>query len=95
MITVKPFAALRPAEKPEKTAALPYDVMNSDEAGKMAAGNPASFLHIDKPEIDLPPAQICTRRKFTPRPKKILNASSKKKFLYRKKNRVFTSTRKL
>jgi len=55
MITIKPFKALRPAERPEKTAALPYDVMNSDEARQMAAGNPRSFLHIDKPEIDLPP----------------------------------------
>ncbi|MCL2888687.1 MAG: DUF1015 family protein [Elusimicrobia bacterium] len=55
MITVKPFKALRLAQKPEKTAALPYDVMSSDEAKVMASGNPASFLHIDKPEIDLPP----------------------------------------
>jgi len=36
-------------------AALPYDVMSSDEARQMAAGNPYSFLHVDKAEIDLKP----------------------------------------
>jgi uncharacterized protein (DUF1015 family) len=57
MATLKPFAALRP--KPELAAQiceLPYDVMSSDEARAMAAGNPLSFLHVSKPEIDLPRA---------------------------------------
>lgn len=56
MATLKPFAALRP--KPELAAQiceLPYDVMSSEEARAMAAGNPLSFLHVSKPEIDLPP----------------------------------------
>ncbi len=56
MATVKPFAALRP--KPELVARiceLPYDVMSSDEARAIAAPNPLSFLHVSKPEIDLPP----------------------------------------
>ncbi len=56
MATIKPFAALRP--KPELAAQiceLPYDVMSSDEARQLAAGNPLSFLHVSKPEIDLPP----------------------------------------
>jgi uncharacterized protein (DUF1015 family) len=56
MATLKPFAALRP--KPELAAQiceLPYDVMSSEEARQMAADNPLSFLHVSKPEIDLPP----------------------------------------
>src|ERR1700744_338969 len=56
MATIKPFAALRP--KPELAAQiceLPYDVMSSAEAREMAAGNALSFLHVSKPEIDLPP----------------------------------------
>jgi uncharacterized protein (DUF1015 family) len=56
MATLKPFAALRP--KPELAARiceLPYDVMSSDEARDIAADNPLSFLHVSKPEIDLPP----------------------------------------
>ena len=55
MATLKPFAALRP--QPELAAQiceLPYDVMSSDEAREMAAGKPLSFLHVSKPEIDLP-----------------------------------------
>jgi len=53
---VKPFAALRPqpAMAPQ-ICELPYDVMSSDEARQIAAGNPLSFLHVSKPEIDLPP----------------------------------------
>lgn len=56
MATLKPFAALRP--KPElagQICELPYDVMSSEEARQIAAGNPLSFLHASKPEIDLPP----------------------------------------
>ncbi len=56
MATIKPFAALRP--KPElalRICELPYDVMSSEEARRTAAGNPLSFLHVSKPEIDLPP----------------------------------------
>lgn len=54
MITVKPFAALMPtAEFVKECAALPYDVMSSDEARVETVGKPYSFLHIDKAEIDL------------------------------------------
>ena len=54
MITVKPFAALRPKnEYVKECAALPYDVMSSEEARKEVVGKKYSFLHIDKAEIDL------------------------------------------
>ncbi len=56
MATIRPFAALLP--KPDLAARiceLPYDVMSSEEARGLAAGNPLSFLHVSKPEIDLPP----------------------------------------
>ncbi|HUE37452.1 MAG TPA: DUF1015 family protein [Candidatus Acidoferrum sp.] len=56
MAVLKPFAALRP--KPElasQICELPYDVMSSEEAREIAAGNPLSFLRVSKPEIDLPP----------------------------------------
>jgi uncharacterized protein (DUF1015 family) len=55
MAFIKPFKAVRPKrELAEKVAALPYDVMNTEEAMEMAAGNDVSFLHISRPEIDLP-----------------------------------------
>lgn len=54
MITVKPFSALRPTkEYVKECAALPYDVMSSEEAREEVKGKPYSFLHIDKAEIDL------------------------------------------
>jgi uncharacterized protein (DUF1015 family) len=56
MATVRPFRALRPKrDLADKICELPYDVMSSDEAREMAAGNASSFLHVSKPEIDLPP----------------------------------------
>lgn len=55
MACFKPFKAIRPnKEFADKVAALPYDVMNSAEAAEMVKGNPYSFLHVDKAEIDLP-----------------------------------------
>lgn len=55
MSVLRPFKAMRPTkENAEKVAALPYDVMNSDEAREMVKDKPWSFLHVDKAEIDLP-----------------------------------------
>ncbi len=55
MAVFRPFKAVRPVpEFAAKVAALPYDVMNSEEAAEMVKGNPYSFLHVDKAEIDLP-----------------------------------------
>jgi hypothetical protein len=56
MSLIRPFAALRPAPgRAPEVIAPPYDVLNTAEARVMAAGRPWSFLHISKPEIDLPP----------------------------------------
>lgn len=56
MALIKPFAALRPkAELAEEICELPYDVMSSEEARELARDNPLNFLHVSKPEIDLPP----------------------------------------
>jgi uncharacterized protein (DUF1015 family) len=55
MALIKAFKGLRPPEAlAAKVAARPYDVLNSDEARVEAEGNPYSFLHVTKPEIDLP-----------------------------------------
>ena len=52
---IHPFRAWRPtAELAARVAAPPYDVLDSDEARALAAGNPVSFLHVGKAEIDLP-----------------------------------------
>jgi uncharacterized protein (DUF1015 family) len=52
---IYPFRALRPpASQVEQVASVPYDVVNTEEARALAAGNPLSLLHVTRPEIDLP-----------------------------------------
>lgn len=55
MAVLKPFKAVRPKDEyASQVGALPYDVMNSEEAREMVKNKPYSFLHVDKAEIDLP-----------------------------------------
>ena len=55
MAIIRPFCGLRPsAGRAPQVAAVPYDVVNTEEARALAAGNPWSFLHVSRPEIDLP-----------------------------------------
>ena len=56
MATVRPFRAVRPAtaDLAVRVASVPYDVVDTAEARQLAAGNPISFLHVIRPEIDLP-----------------------------------------
>lgn len=55
MIRIKPFSAWRPpAEVAARVACVPYDVVSRSEARTLAEGNPLSFLHVVRPDIDLP-----------------------------------------
>ena len=55
MAVIRPFSALRPsANQAKAVASVPYDVVNTEEARELAKGNPLSFLHVSRPEIDLP-----------------------------------------
>ncbi len=55
MLRVRPFAALHPsANKAPRIASVPYDVIDTSEARELAEGNPISFLHVIRSEIDLP-----------------------------------------
>lgn len=55
MAVIRPFRALRPQpERAQQVASVPYDVVNTDEARALAGENPFSFLHVSRPEIDLP-----------------------------------------
>lgn len=57
MSLIRPFPALRPAPgRAQEVIAPPYDVLDTAEARALAADRPWSFLHISKPEIDLPEA---------------------------------------
>ena len=58
---IRPFNAVRPApDFAAKVAAVPYDVVDTAEAKALAAGNPYSFLHVSRPEIDLPDGTGCS-----------------------------------
>ena len=55
MAVIRPFRAVRPArDAASRVAAVPYDVVDVEEARALAAGNPLSFLHVSRAEIDLP-----------------------------------------
>ena len=55
MASIFPFRALRPTpDSAANVAAVPYDVVNTEEARALASGNPLSFLHVSRAEIDLP-----------------------------------------
>ncbi|MEO8431011.1 MAG: DUF1015 family protein [Acidobacteriota bacterium] len=55
MATLRAFPALRPAPSAAAhVSSVPYDVVSTDEARRLAEGNPLSFLHVSRPEIDLP-----------------------------------------
>ena len=55
MSLIRPFRGIRPlASLASKVASHPYDVLNREEAFELAKGNEHSFLHINKPEIDMP-----------------------------------------
>jgi uncharacterized protein (DUF1015 family) len=52
---IRPFSGLRPeTDRASAVACVPYDVVNTDEARALAATNPFSFLHVSRPEIDMP-----------------------------------------
>ena len=57
MSVVRPFRALRPSrDSAAAVSSVPYDVVTAAEARVLAAGNPLSFLHVTRSEIDLPDA---------------------------------------
>ena len=55
MAVIRPFRAVRPLpDAAPRVAAVPYDVVDTEEARALAGGNPLSFLHVSRAEIDLP-----------------------------------------
>ncbi len=72
---IRPFAAVRPnAEDAASVASVPYDVVDTAEAKTLAAGNPKSFLHVSRPEIDLPDGTDCSSPEAYAQARKALDA---------------------
>lgn len=84
MVTISPFKALRPeAQHARHVASRPYDVLNSREAKVAAQGNPLSFLHITKSEIDLPESVDIHAQKVYDTAKENLDAFISRNILFR------------
>lgn len=84
MITIIPFKALRPeAQHAKAVASKPYDVLSSKEAKIEAQGNPSSFLHITKSEIDLPESVDVHSQEVYDKAKENLQAFISRTLLYR------------
>ena len=61
---IKPFKALRPPDVlAAEVASLPYDVGELEDARKIAVANPKSFLHVERPEVDLPDSFAAGKKK--------------------------------
>ncbi|GGH80864.1 uncharacterized protein (DUF1015 family) [Filimonas zeae] len=84
MAIIKPFKALRPqAQLAKQIASKPYDVLNSQEAKVETQGNPNSFLHITKSEIDLPESVDIHDQQVYEKAKENLEAFVKRELLFR------------
>lgn len=84
MVTITPFKALRPeAQHAKSVASRPYDVLSSKEAKIAAQGNPNSFLHITKSEIDLPESIDIHSQEVYDKAKENLTAFISRNILFR------------
>ncbi|WP_153799560.1 DUF1015 domain-containing protein [Foetidibacter luteolus] len=90
MSIIKPFKALRPqVQLSKQVASRPYDVLNSKEAKVEAQGNPHSFLHITKSEIDLPESTDIHSPAVYERAKENLTAFIKRDVLFRENKECY------
>ena len=72
---IRAFAAVRPNERDAAlVASVPYDVVDTTEAKALAEGNPKSFLHVSRPEIDLPDGTDCSSPEAYAQARKALDA---------------------
>lgn len=90
MAVIKPFKALRPqAQLAKGVASRPYDVLSSAEAKVEAQGNPCSFLHVTKSEIDLPDGTDVHSQQVYDKAKENLTAFIKRDVLFRESKECY------
>jgi len=90
MAIIRPFQAIRPAAAfADQVISLPYDVMNRSEAAKMASGNPYSFLHVCRSEIDLPESNDPYSEEVYKKAKQNISELLTKKILLREEKPMF------
>lgn len=90
MALIVPFRAVRP-RKPfvKDVASYPYDVLNAEEAGRLARANPLSFLHVEKSEVDVPDAQGIDDVRIYASARKRLEAMVKRDVLFQEARPCF------
>ena len=90
MAIIKPFKAYRPIEElASKIAALPYDVMNTEEAREMAKGNKYSFLYVDRGEINFPEKVNIYGEEVYKESREVLDKMIENKYYFQDKNSYF------
>lgn len=90
MAIIKPFKAYRPVkELASKIAALPYDVMNTEEAREMVEENEYSFLHVDRGEINFPGKVNIYSEEVYKKSREILDEMIEKKYYIQDENQCF------
>ena len=90
MAIIKPFKAYRPIEElASKIAALPYDVMNTEEAREMAKGNKYSFLYVDRGEINFPEKVNIYGEEVYKESREVLDKMIENKYYFQDKNPYF------
>ena len=90
MSIIKPFKALRPqAQFAKQVASRPYDVLTSAEAKIETQGNPISFLHVTKSEIDLPETTNTHSNAVYEKAKENLTAFTKRDILFSENKECF------
>lgn len=93
-MNIKPFSAIRPVrEDAALVASVPYDVVDTAEAKALAQGNDKSFLHVSRPEIDLPPGTDCSSDAAYAQAKKALDSLVARGVLFRDEQRRFYAYR--
>ena len=90
MAIIKAFKAYRPIEElASKIAALPYDVMNTEEAREMAKGNKYSFLYVDRGEINFPEKVNIYGEEVCKESREVLDKMIENKYYFQDKNPYF------
>ena len=90
MAIIKPFKAYRPVkELASKIAALPYDVMNTEEAREMVEENEYSFLHVDRGEINFPGKVNIYSEEVYKKSREVLDEMIEKKYYIQDENQCF------
>ena len=95
-MNIRPFNAIKPRPSSvANVAAVPYDVVDTAEAQALASGNPESFLHVSRPEIDLPEGTSCSSKEAYEQARKTLDSFVEQGILAKDNDSAFYAYRQI